>query len=159
MRLFALFTVHLLCNACLAATLVGQTVPPFPENWDEQGGACISRVLGEGRNCDYSIGVLHTPNGPRLYIGKAVPQTETNRPRWLVTDEMPYPQMQKGSELIYSQCERFGKFDETVIAVVKIDAESWFAKIQRAFKANLQTGKFERIASKGVRCNIERGDP
>jgi len=108
-----------LASACVANDITGTIVPPFPEGWKDQGGACIGSSLGPNSSCDYSIGVLEKPGQLILYIGKSAPRIDPKKAHWLVTDQIPYPKTPTGFQVVYSLCERDGKPDETIIAIVK----------------------------------------
>lgn len=141
-----------LASACVANDITGTIVPPFPEGWKDHGGACISSSLGPNNNCDYSIGVLERPGQLILYIGKSAPRIDPKKARWLVTDQMPYPKAPTGFQVVYSFCERDGKPDETIIAIVKTTDTEWYTTVRLAYRANLSTGRFEKTSTKGVRC-------
>lgn len=152
--IIAMFGLVLLLfsKACMATNLMGSIVPPFPNGWTEESGACISKSLGVDKMCDYSIGVLRSLNGRVLYIGKSTPQIETNEVHWLVTDQMPFPQTPRGQEVVFSSCELNGELNETIIAVVKVTDTEWYTTVRQAYRANLNTGRFEKISTKGIRC-------
>ena len=136
----------------MATGIRGSIVPSFPEGWKDEGGACISSSLGADKMCDYSIGIVRASSGLYLYIGKKAPRIEPKKARWLVTDQMPYPQIQHGQELVFSLCERNGELDQTILAVVKTTDTEWHTTARLAYKVNLNTGRFERIPPKGIRC-------
>ncbi|MTJ29106.1 hypothetical protein FJR37_04530 [Aphanizomenon sp. UHCC 0183] len=55
-------------------------------------------------------------------------------------------------------CLRNGIRDSSIIAVAKIQDAEYFRQIQKAWRANLKTRKFEAISTKGVICeNIDYG--
>lgn len=142
----------LISNSCLASDLTGSIVPPFPDGWMDGGGACIAKSLGADKMCEYSIGVLQGPSGLLLYIGKSAPRIELKKARWLVTDQMSFPQTPRDQQVVFSVCELNGEIDETIIAVVKTTDTEWYATVRQAYRANLKTGRFEEIPPKGIRC-------
>jgi hypothetical protein len=144
-----------LVGACVAGDFTGTIVPPFPEEWKDQGGACISGSLGIKRTCDYSIGVVKKDNRLVLYFGKSAPRTDPKKARWLVTDQMPYPEAPSGFQVVYGLCQRNGNPDETIIAIVKTTDTKWYTVIRSAYRANLDTGRFEKVSIKGLRCSNE----
>ncbi|MBE9056555.1 hypothetical protein IQ237_11040 [Sphaerospermopsis sp. LEGE 08334] len=55
-------------------------------------------------------------------------------------------------------CRRNGVSDHDIIAVAKIQDTEYFRQIQKAWRANRKTRKFEAISTKGVICeNIGYG--
>jgi len=145
----------LIANACLAGDITGSIVPPFPEGWKDQGGACIGSSLGHDKICEYSIGVVEEGSQLVLYIGKSAPRIDPKKARWLVTDQMPYPKTPAGLRVVFADCERDGRPDETIIAIVKTTDTEWYNTVRSAFRANLTTGRFETTSTKGVRCRNE----
>lgn len=135
----------LFAGTCSANSLVGQVIPPYVDGWVEEGGSCLA-------NCDYSIGVLKKGRERQLYFGKAATSSTPNKPLWKVLDQMPYPNTPRGFELVYGICQNNGKADASIIAVVKNADTEWLDKVRFAYKANITTGQFETIATKGVRC-------
>lgn len=150
-----IFGPLLLVGTCVAGDLTGTIVPPFPDGWKDQGGACIAGSLGAEKICDYSIGVVEKDNHLVLFFGKSAPRTDPMKPRWLVTDQMPYPEAPTGFQVVYNQCERNGKPDQTIVAVIKTANTEWYTVVRSAYKANLDTGRFEKISIKGLRCGNE----
>ena len=145
----------LLAGACVAGDLTGTIVPPFPDGWKYQGGACVASSLGIERSCDYSIGVVEKDNHLVLYFGKSAPRIDPKKARWLVSDQMPYPEAPSGFHVVYGLCERNGKPDETIIAIVKTTDTEWSTVVRSAYRANLDTGRFEKTYIKGLRCRNE----
>ena len=42
----------------MAADLIGSEVPPYPDNMEDTGGACVGGPPDTSDICDYSIGIL-----------------------------------------------------------------------------------------------------
>jgi hypothetical protein len=83
-----------------------------------------------------------------------------DRDRRLVLDVFNVPKMNKSYTLIggHHLCLRNGIRDSSIIAVAKIQDAEYFRQIQKAWRANLKTRKFEAISTKGVICeNIDYG--
>ena len=135
----------LFASTCTATETIGSVVPPFPKGWQHEGGSCVA-------DCNFSIGELRAPNGLAFFLGKSAQRVDPNKPRWLVLDLMPYPKTPKGYQVVYSLCERDGNSDETIIAIVKTTDTEWYSTVFRAYKANLNAGRFETTSTKGVRC-------
>ncbi|PPJ62717.1 hypothetical protein CUN59_14130 [Cuspidothrix issatschenkoi CHARLIE-1] len=60
--------------------------------------------------------------------------------------------MNKSYTLIGYDCLRNGIRDYSIIAVAKIQDTEYFRQIQKAWRANRKTRKFEAISTKGVIC-------
>jgi hypothetical protein len=157
MKITSLLTGAWLMTAvmvCESATLVGSVIPPYPDGWKEGGGVCIAQSLGMERMCSFSMGILKSADGKILYVGKLVSSPDAKLPLWLVTDEMPYPVIPRKHYFTYVSCEKDGKSDETIMAIVKRPRAEmeWHDRIHTAYRVNLDSGRFEKISSKGVRC-------
>ena len=144
--------VAIFAASCSANDLVGSTVPPYPEHYKYSGGACVSGGRDQKSICDFSIGVLEKNNQLIMYFGKAAPRTDVKQPRWLVTDQMPYPAAPDDSHVVYSMCAQNEVRDETIIAVVKSSNSEFFTEISLAYKVNLDTGRFEQMSTSGLIC-------
>lgn len=137
--------LFLLANPCTADNLVGTTVPPYPHQWQEEGGSCIISA------CDYSLGVLKKANQRLFYFGKNVDHT-SRIAHWQVLDQMPYPEAPTGYEVVYAACERDGQADSSIIAVVQSSDSEWLNKVRFAYRANPETEQFETLSTQGIRC-------
>jgi hypothetical protein len=145
---FLALGLTLFTSVCSAASLTGKTIPPYPRGWGEPEGACLD-------NCRYSIGVLSNGQTKILYLGKEVAGFTPDEPRWLVLDEMPYPQAPKGFRVTYGTCQVNKVDDSSIIAVVKETETEWQTQVKFAYRANIKTGQLETITTKGVRCANE----
>lgn len=139
------FSLVLLASTSSANDLIGKTIPPYTEGWQEEGGACLL-------NCNYSLSVLIKGQQRLFYLGKNSPQSTASEPRWQVLDTMPYPTPPKGYEVVYAACEYKGRPDPNLIALVKTADKEWLDQIRFAYKANLAKGVFETISTEGIRC-------
>ena len=139
------FSLVLLASTSSADNLIGKTIPPYPDAWQEEGGACLL-------NCKYSLGVLIKGQQRLFYLGKASPLSTASEPRWQVLDTMPYPAAPEGYELVYSACEHQGTPDPSLIALVKTADAEWLDQVRFVYKANINQGVFETMSTAGVRC-------
>lgn len=77
----------------------------------------------------------------------------------LVIDVLHIPKINKPYDIHGGSCLRNGVSDLEVIAVAKIQDTDYFRQIQKAWRANRKTRKFEAISTKGVVClNTGSGD-
>lgn len=70
-------------------------------------------------------------------------------------DQMPFPEIRKGEEVVYGMCERNGAVDQTILAVAKTEDAELYTKIRVAYQANLETERFESIPTAGIGCANE----
>jgi hypothetical protein len=145
-------TLMLISPISIAKDLIGSIVPPYPDGLKDEGGACISRSLGADKVCEYSIGVLKGFSGLRLYVGKSAPRTDPKKARWLVTDEMLYPTVPRGHQVVFGNCQRNGQPNDAILAVVKTTDTEWYTVVRFAYEVNLDTGRFEETSPVGIRC-------
>jgi len=138
----------LFTSICSADGLTGKTIPPYPQGWSEPEGTCLA-------DCRYNIGVLSKGSARTLYLGKESPSSTADSPRWLVLDEMPYPQAPSGFRVTYGTCQANQKEDPSIIAVVKNTETEWQTQVKFAYRANIKTGQLETISTQGVRCANE----
>jgi hypothetical protein len=137
-----------------SANIIGTIVPPYPDGWKGKLGACISHSLGTERICDFSVGISESTNGSIVYVGRKVSLPQAKDAQWLVTDAVIMPSIPAEHYIASSVCQRNRNQDETIVAVVKPPKKEveWHNKVYVAYKVNLNTGRFEKISSKGIRC-------
>ncbi|HEY0683061.1 MAG TPA: hypothetical protein VGD45_12075 [Steroidobacter sp.] len=141
--------------AALASSLVGSTVPPYPDGLKDIGGSCIARALrGTDRSCDFSIGILADSNDvPKiLYGSRLAGRDESNHALWTITDAMPYPEVPEGYTLAVASCQDNGERDEGIVAVVRLAETEWLTEVLWIRRYNFGTKKFIEHPSAGVRC-------
>lgn len=109
----------------------------------------------------YGISRVKKGNQEMLWFEMVVDRDRKGNPsQWLVLDVFSVPKMNKSYTLIggHHLCLRNGIRDYSIIAVAKIQDTEYFRQIQKAWRANLKTRKFEAISTKGVICeNIDYG--
>ena len=73
---------------------------------------------------------------------------------WLVIDVLTLPKINKSYTMVGhgGSCLRNGVSDLDIIAVAKDTNSEYFRQIQKAWRANRKTRKFEAISRKGVIC-------
>ncbi|EWH10568.1 hypothetical protein DS2_07043 [Catenovulum agarivorans DS-2] len=114
-------------------------------------GACIAHELGREKFCDISISDLRSSDESWILVSKSTGITE-KKAQWIVTDQIPYPDVKNGENLHLGSCRINGKFVHTLSAVVsEIDAE-WLPAVRWAANVDLSTGTISTINAKGVEC-------
>ncbi len=146
--------ISILALVGCATDLIGRKVPPYPDGMFAQSGACITQHLGYERMCEYSIGLLQSNKNE--FIGvlakKSLRNTKDDLNNWVVTDQLPYPEIDKGFWLAFGECKVRGLLDGTVVAVVKDSDTEYQQANDWAWKVDLESGKFVKINPKDVIC-------
>lgn len=156
MRLALLALLMTVPGHAIGANLIGLEVPPYPDDLKDTGGACVGGPPNTSDICDYSIGTLTDSKGKLfLYAGKFIGRGDNGKPRWLITDVMPYPKLPKGYQVAISTCRQNGVDDRTIFAIVKMVDEEWYRNIARAYKLDIKQQRFVSIGTKGIECGNE----
>ncbi|WP_243406945.1 hypothetical protein [Cuspidothrix issatschenkoi] len=101
----------------------------------------------------YGISRVKKGNQEMLWFDMVVDRDRKGNPsQLLVLDVFSVPKMNKSYTLIGYDCLRNGIRDYSIIAVAKIQDTEYFRQIQKAWRANRKTRKFEAISTKGVIC-------
>jgi hypothetical protein len=101
----------------------------------------------------YGISRVKKGNQEMLWFYMVVDRDRKGNPsQLLVLDVFSVPKMNKSYTLIGYDCLRNGIRDYSIIAVAKIQDTEYFRQIQKAWRANRKTRKFEAISTKGVIC-------
>ena len=101
----------------------------------------------------YGISRVKKGNQEMLWFDMVVDRDRKGNPsQLLVLDVFSVPKMNKSYTLIGHHCLRNGIRDYSIIAVAKIQDTEYFRQIQKAWRANRKTRKFEAISTKGVIC-------
>jgi hypothetical protein len=110
----------------------------------------------------YGISQVKKGNQEMLWFEIVVNRDRTGNPsQWLVIDVLTLPKTNKSYTMVGQggSCRRNGVSDHDIIAVAKIQDTEYFRQIQKAWRANRKTRKFEAISTKGVIClNTDSGD-
>lgn len=142
---------------------IGKVAPPYPSGHTELAGSCIADSKPEADPCDASIVVLRDEQSKLRFLlvlrklhamndkplGGKVPMN-------LVTDALEADALDDAtSEVATSLCQRNGRDDRAIIAVVPTqrDAE-WFTHLSAAWWVDAN-GRFQSIPANEVRCRNE----
>jgi hypothetical protein len=109
----------------------------------------------------YGISQVKKGNQEMLWFEIVVNRDGTGNPSRLVIDVLTVPKTNKSYTMVGQggSCLRNGVSDHDIIAVAKIQDTEYFRQIQKAWRANRKTRKFEAISTKGVIClNTDSGD-
>ena len=101
----------------------------------------------------YGISWVKKGNQEMLWFYMVVNRDRTgNRIQRLVIDVLTLPKINKPYTMVGGECLRNGVSDLDIIAVAKDTNSEYFRQIQKAWRANRKTRKFEAISTKGVIC-------
>ncbi|MBY4677443.1 hypothetical protein [Marinobacterium arenosum] len=138
------------------SSLIGTSVPPYPDGIVSKYGKCIGKSLGKGRLCDYAVGELRQEDEKpyALTVKKQIGRSG-NRAIWEITDQIDWPEEPDNTFLSMGICLQNGVFDDTIVALVEVTEKRWFKAKSWAQKVDLKTGKFFDISPDGVECENE----
>lgn len=143
-------------SSAQAGSLIGTTVPPFPEGLESKSGACISYELGNDRFCDYAVGLVRKiGQKPHSIIIEKQIGRKGNSSIWEVTDEIEMPIIKKDSHLSFSRCKLDDVYNPTVIAVVIYTEEEFHKASTWAGIIDLKNGLFSEIPTQNIECENE----
>ena len=139
--------------------LIGKTMPPYPDQLQDMGGACVSDSLDPAHVCDYSIAVLGAATGagaepqPRYVVAGRMAGREGRTALWKITDAQPYPEVAAGFSWQVGSC-RLDKVDDgRVVAIVRQDRQQeYLPEVSWARRLELASGKFTTLAPSRVDC-------
>lgn len=147
-----LLTLTFLASGCFAADLAGTIYPPLPDGWKIIDSACLGGSLHPENICAYSFGISEQGSNKYWYLSKSITKSNPMKARWVVTDHIPSPTLPSGFHAVFGLCQRNGKADETLVAIVKSTDTEWLTEVYEVYKANLDSGKFDLSNDTGVRC-------
>lgn len=117
------------------------------------GGSLISELDDQ---TEYGIAEVHRGRVKALWFERLIRRDEKGIPYWELKDVLVVPPYPKSQLLSYSFCLMNNLPDKEIVAIVDYqpDAE-YFTRVRKAWRANRQTGKFEVIPTKGIKCTNE----
>jgi hypothetical protein len=142
---------------------IGTVVPPYPSGVHELSGSCVGPGPSGNAMCAVSIAVVRDEqNHVRTLLAtrelRHVDGTPVggDRPLQLVTDAIrPEPLTDKAVDVAVGICQRDGKDDPRIVAVLvpAADAE-WFTRFRGLWRLG-EDGRFQPLDPAGVRCRNE----
>jgi hypothetical protein len=135
-RLLFAFVFLSVCQSH-AASLVGQTVPPYPAGFSSKWGSCIA---DRGDICAYSIATLHDAAGDVIgVLGKKLVRGGSD-PRSRILDQMPAPRLQPGQLWATEECRVRGREDSAAIGIVTYkDKGGWLETLDTVWAVRFDT--------------------
>ena len=121
----------------------------LPLGLENEGGNFVGEIDG----VDYSISRVSKGNRKMLWLEKLVLRDKYGNPHWEVLDILNIPEIGWQEELVdYSSCQLDGQLNREIIAIVKLEKKEYYTKVKKAWRANLNTGKFQEISPQGITC-------
>ena len=82
-----------------------------------------------------------------------------NEERWIISDVLLLPQISSENErLVSNWCTLNGVLDGEIFVIAELDKNDRYAEnsnIQRAWRANRETGSFEELPVNGIECTAD----
>lgn len=125
--------------------LYGQTLPNGAR---DLGGGLLS-------NPDYGVTRFTKDKKYMLWLEKITHRDEKGVPSWIVKDVLMFDDLKKNREFLFSYssgCTLNGREDLDLIVLAEYRPEKKIYKVIRAWRANVQKEKFEKISDKGIAC-------
>ncbi|HEY0458930.1 MAG TPA: hypothetical protein VGC97_07220 [Pyrinomonadaceae bacterium] len=121
-----------------------------------------AKDLGGGLLSDEDYGVTRFSKGKKhyLWLEQITDRDDAGVPAWIVKDVLEFDALKKHQEFLFSyssSCTTAGgaeNLDTIVLAELKPNTKKY--KVLKAWKANLEKGKFEKLSIKGVQCTAEK---
>jgi hypothetical protein len=117
--------------------------------------------LGGGLLSDEDYGVTRFARGKKhyLWLEKITGRDRQGVPRWVVLDVLEFGALRKNQEFLFSYsstCTIDGEGDQDLIVFAEQNTKTKKYKVLKAWRANVETEKFEKLSIKGIRCEAEK---
>lgn len=125
-------------------------------------GALLSngaKDLGGGLLSDENYGVTRFSKGKSfmLWLEKITSRDKSGVPSWEVKDVLTFDKLKKNQEFLISYtsgCLQNGKPNLDLIVLAEIVPKSKNYKVVRAWKADTNREKFEKISTRRIKCTV-----
>jgi hypothetical protein len=138
----------------LAAKFIGLPYPPAPEGWLAGLGG-ISASVGD---TSFSIQELEKADEQMLWFMKLTGRDSQGKASWVVLDVLIRSEIKDPGGLILYICQIGDKPDTEIVALGEGSTQV-ITTINRAWRANHVTGRFEPISTEGIVCVEEPAGP
>lgn len=162
-------------SSAVEATAVNDAKSPFPNKRTPAGqligyrhkgvtlGARLpngAKDLGGGLLSDMDYGVSRFSKGGKfmLWLEKIVDRDERGVPEWEVKDVLVFNKLKKNQVFLYSYsspCSINGEEDLDLVVMAEEQPKKLAYKILKAWRANVQTEKFEEISTDAIVCEYD----
>lgn len=128
--------------------VVGETLPNGVK--DLGGGLLSNENYGVSR---FSKGKKHY-----LWLEKITGRDTSGVPSWIVKDVLEFDTLKKHQEFLFSYsstCTIGGSENLDTIVLAEFKPKKKTYKILKAWNANIKKEKFEKLSTKGIKCQYE----
>ena len=129
---------------------IGATYPPSPSGWQD-GRAALTATVGD---VQYIVQELVQANLQMLWFMKSTGRDTQGQFTWVVTDVLARSDIKESGGLIWGSCTLNDAPDEEIVGLGE-RKDGVMENVQRAWRANHVTGRFEPMATTGIVCQDE----
>ncbi len=113
--------------------------------------------LGGGLLSNENYGVSRFTKGKKymLWLEKITARDAKGVPSWEVRDVLSFDKLKKNQEFLFSyssSCLQNGKGNLDMIVMTELLPKNKTYKVLKAWKANIKREKFDKISTKGIKC-------
>lgn len=115
------------------------------------------KSLGGGLTSDENYGVSRYSKDKKymLWLEEVVARDAKGVPTWIVKNVLTFDNLKKNEELLFSYsspCTQNGKSNLDLIVKAEFLPKTKTYKVRDAWRANIKREKFEKISTKGIKC-------
>ena len=133
-----------------ASPYIGATYPPLPAGWQD-GRAALTATVGD---VQYIVQEMVQADQQMLWFMKSTGRDAQGQFTWVVTDVLARSDIKESGGLIWGSCTLNDEPDEEIVALGE-RKDGVMENVQRAWRANHITGRFEPMATTGIVCQDE----
>lgn len=159
MKIKSLITIILLASTALAFSQKKDTYIGYRHKGVVNGQILSNGVksLGGGLISNDNYGVSRYSKGKKymLWLEELVSRDAKGIPTWVVRNVLAFDNLKKNEEFLFSYtspCTQNGKSNLDLIVKAEFSTKTKTYKVEDAWKANAKSGKFEKISTKGIKC-------
>jgi hypothetical protein len=117
------------------------------------------KSVGGGLLSDDKFGVSRYAKNKKtmLWLEKIVERDAVGVPSWEAKDVLLFDNLKQNQNLLFSYgstCKQNGKVSLDLVVKVKQAPYQKTYKVEDAWRANTKKGKFEKITTKGIKCEV-----
>jgi hypothetical protein len=128
--------------------------PVLPGGFVDLGGS----LIGTADGVEYGFQHVCKGRSHELWLQRVQTRDQHGNPIWSTLAKLALPRVRDGELLVFghwSTCESDTSPDPAIVAIVKSTEGPRFTTIVHAWRANVQTGRFDAIPTTGIVCQNE----
>jgi len=133
-----------------ASPYIGVAYPPLPQGWQD-GRAALTATVGD---VQYIAQELVQADQQMLWFMKSTGRDAQGQFTWVVTDVLTRSDIKESGSLIWGSCTLNDAPYEEIVGLGE-RKDGVMENVQRAWRANHVTGRFEPMATTGIVCQDE----